>query len=431
MVGPRYVQEGFDMSGNLPALQRRFGNDESGMIAIVFGLVLIPVIGVLGVAVDIGQSLRAKAQLQTAADIAALSGARLPATANQNREQAALAAFTSNLTSSALSNVRPTITASNAQVEVTAKYEQPTGFSGVVGVKSLPVSVTAVARAQVENGGVICLLALNPTTGDGLHLQGVNKLSEQNCWAWVNSTSSSAINASGTSSGKAQGFCSAGGVSGADHFAPAPFTGCDPFEDPFAGKVAPSAGNCDATNLVLTNGAYTLLPGTYCGGLELKPQADVTFAPGVYIITDGVFEVQAQASAHGNGVVFVFTGANANLIVRGGGSVDFTAPAANAIGVGDLAGFLFFQNRFNTSSGTSTVIQGGGDVKMQGVLYMPTWRVEIGGNGEVNQNTGYWAMVADSFYMEGNGKLYLRSSADTAGLPNIMPKIPTGPLLIK
>ena len=40
-------------------------------------------------------------------------------------------------------------------------------------------------------------------------------------------------------------------------------------------------------------------------------------------------------------------------------------------------------------------------------------------------------MVADSFYMEGNGKLYVRSNAEAAGLPNIMPKIPTGPLLLR
>src|SRR5262249_21154779 len=158
-------------------------------------------------------------------------------------------------------------------------------------------------------------LALNPTTSDGLHLQGINKFSEQNCWAWVNSTSSTAINAVGAATGSAQGFCSAGGVLGAEHFTPAPFTGCDPLEDPFAGMRAPTAGSCAQSNLVLKNGSYTLNPGTYCGGITLKPQASVTFNPGVYIIKDGVFEVQGQASASGSGVVFVFAGSGSQLIV--------------------------------------------------------------------------------------------------------------------
>ena len=37
--------------------------------------------------------------------------------------------------------------------------------------------------------------------------------------------------------------------------------------------------------------------------------------------------------------------------------------------------------RYYTPAGRSTVIQGGGSVNMQGVLYMPTWKLDIGGNG--------------------------------------------------
>ncbi len=43
--------------------------------------------------------------------------------------------------------------------------------------------------------------------------------------------------------------------------------------------------------------SYTLSPGVYCGNLVLKPQADVTFLPGIYVIKNGYFEIQGGASA--------------------------------------------------------------------------------------------------------------------------------------
>jgi Flp pilus assembly protein TadG len=419
------------MSGSYLAILPTFARDQRGSTAMVFALAMVPALAAIGLAIDYGRAHYAKDRLQNAVDAAALAGARLPATARANREQAARGVFSSNLAATNLAAVSPAISASNAEVSVAASFTMPTSFMSLIGVNSVVVNAHTRARSQVQNGGVACLLALNPSTSDGLHLQGINKLSEQNCWAWVNSTNASAINAVGASTGTAQGFCSAGGVVGADHFAPAPFTQCDPLPDPFASMFAPLSGACAATNLLVKNGTYALNPGTYCGGLILKPQADVTFNPGVYIIKDGAFEVQGQASAAGRGVVFVFTGSGTQLIVRGGGNVDFTAPTAGANGVGGLAGLLFFQDRFTTNPGSTTIIQGGGTVKMEGILYMPTWRVEIGGNGDINQTTKHWAMIADSFYMEGNGKLFIRSDPTGSGQPDILPKIPTGPLLLQ
>jgi Flp pilus assembly protein TadG len=299
------------MSGSYLAFLPAFARDQRGSTAMVFALAMVPALAAVGLAIDYGRAHYAKDRLQNAVDAAALAGARLPATAKANREQAARGVFSSNLVATNLAAVSPTISASNAEVSVAASFTMPTAFMSVIGVNSVVVNAQTRARSQVQNGGVACLLALNPSTSDGLHLQGINKFSEQNCWAWVNSTSASAINAVGAATGTAQGFCSAGGVVGADHFAPAPFTQCDPLSDPFASMFAPLPGGCAANNLLVKNGTYTLNPGTYCGGLILKPQADVTFNPGLYIIKDGVFEVQGQANAAGRGVVFVFTGSSA------------------------------------------------------------------------------------------------------------------------
>jgi len=202
--------------------------------------------------------------------------------------------------------------------------------------------------------------------------------------------------------GQAEGYCTDGDVSGAGHFTPPPQTNCGKLDDPFAGTFAayvPPSG-CQATNLELKKGNHVLQPGVYCRGISLKAHAHAQFEPGVYVIKDGGFRVQAQSSATGTGVAFYFTGNGAQLEIRGGGSVDLKAPAEGE----ELAGFVFVQDE-SSNPGSSTAIQGGGRVHLEGILYMPTWRVEIAGNGAINQDSEYFAMVADSFYLMGNGTL--------------------------
>ncbi len=220
------------------AVVRNFAVNERGNVAVMFGLFSIPLFTVMGLAVDTARLLHAQTELQGVADAAAIAGARLPATANDNRYRAAMAYLNENLTETGLAGVSADIDANNAEVKVQAEYTYPTVMMGLVGFDSVEVHVMAAARSQVENGGVACLLALNPDTDDGLHLQGINKASSQNCWAWVNSNSPTAINAVGAARGTAQGFCTVGGVSGGEHFLPSPFTGCEAMPDPFQVRFA-------------------------------------------------------------------------------------------------------------------------------------------------------------------------------------------------
>ena len=280
------------MLTQLEKVLRRLRSDESGHIAIIFGLLAFPLFGITGLSVDYAMALRARTALQNMTDAAAVAGARLPATANANRYNAAQAMLNGTLGQSQFSAATSTINASNAEVVVQATYNQQTIIMGLFGIHNIRVSASSAARSQIENGGVVCMLALNETTDDGLHLQGITKTSSKNCWAWVNSDSSQAINAVGAASGTAQGYCTAGGVLGGEHFNPTPYTGCEPLADPFASRFTWSypygdSDSCDYNNTQLSNGTYTLNPGVYCGGIELKPQAIVTFRPGVYVIRNG------------------------------------------------------------------------------------------------------------------------------------------------
>lgn len=409
-------------------LLSRLGRDNGGNVAMIFGLMFMPMFAFIGASVDYGMALRARTALQNMTDAAAIAGARLPATSNMNRYNAAQAMLDSTLGQSQFSAAQTNIDASNAEVIVAASYNQPTAIMGLLGVNSIPVAATSAARSQIENGGVVCMLALNPSTDDGLHLQGITKTSSKNCWAWVNSSSSEAINAVGAASGTAQGYCTAGGVIGGEHFNPTPFSGCEPMDDPFAADFTwhyPDADNCDYSNIQLSNGTFTLRPGTYCGGIELKPQANVTLQSGIYVIRNGILKVQAGSTLTGNGVSVFFRGSGTTIDIRGGANVSLKAPAS-----GSYAGFLFVDRTFSWETSTiDATVQGGGNIKLEGILYAPRWRVLISGNSQINQDSKFFAMIADSFYLEGNGQLFINSDNDAAGLPDLMPKIRSGPVI--
>jgi hypothetical protein len=88
--------------------------------------------------------------------------------------------------------------------------------------------------------------------------------------------------------------CTAGGYKGgASNFAPkAPTTDCPPTKDPLAARPTPSVGPCKSTTKWSRRGSPSLLqPGTYCGGLTLKPGSIALLSPGIYVIKDGPLHV--------------------------------------------------------------------------------------------------------------------------------------------
>ena len=95
---------------------------------------------------------------------------------------------------------------------------------------------------------------------------------------------------------------------------------------------------------------------------------------------------------------------------------------------------MFFQDQSSTEAGLEAIFQGGanegGTVKFEGVLYMPTWRVNISGNGSINALSKCYAAVADSFYYRGQRPALHPLDASAAGLPQLMPQIKNGPLLL-
>ncbi len=129
---------------------------EKGTVAVLFGLALIPVALAAGISIDYARALTARHQLQNAADAAAIAGARIPATANQNRANAARIAFEANLAQTPLTGVVPGDRSHERAVVVTASYPHPQP-SQHRGIESIDSPYRPRASSQIENGGVACL----------------------------------------------------------------------------------------------------------------------------------------------------------------------------------------------------------------------------------------------------------------------------------
>ena len=73
---------------------------------------------------------------------------------------------------------------------------------------------------------------------------------------------------------------------------------------PFLGCSGAEYGACNHHGKTVDSLTTTLQPGVYCGGLTIKGNANVTFAPGEYIIKDGKFFVDSNSKVSGQGVGF-------------------------------------------------------------------------------------------------------------------------------
>lgn len=257
----------------------------------------------------------------------------------------------------------------------------------------------------------------------------------KNCWGVTNSSHERAVNSNSNSSfAVGTGFCSAGGSDDPHQaYDPTVREYCPPVVDPYAYVGAydesasydpkftpPVAGDiCTADMLKLKNGAFTLSPGRYCGGIEIKSQAEVTFEPGIYIIDGGRLNIQAGATANGDNVMFYFTGDDATFNVQGGGTLTLTGRHTGS----SYEGFLFIQNP-DAANGETSQIQGGGEMTIRGVLYMPTQEIEVGGNSGFNASQQYFGMVARNFSLIGNGEYNFTSDNSGTDLPDILPAAP-------
>ncbi|MBY0292907.1 MAG: hypothetical protein K2W92_06445 [Alphaproteobacteria bacterium] len=140
-----------------------FFQHEAGVVAIIYGLALLPIFGMLGLAIDVGRVYYVHSIITGASDAAALAGASAGGTADNMTAQAT-AIFNANIPKNFIATISgPTIllSSNNTVVNVSATGTINTTFMQILGEPT--IAATATSQAQVTTTGAEVVLALDNT----------------------------------------------------------------------------------------------------------------------------------------------------------------------------------------------------------------------------------------------------------------------------
>lgn len=431
-----------------------------GNITVMVALAAIPLLGAAGLTIDYARVSRVEGEIQVVADSAALAAASATTvSASSEQGNAQRIAIAKSFLSSNLAHLsdakvagEPVISVTGSTVLITLRAKVNGSFMNVMaygesddakteagsgGQEAVSVSrdynVLVLSKAGWTAGkNYICLLALNPTQSQSLHVKGTADIKSSDCTVQVNSSSNSGLYQNGNATLTAASICVTGNANGSN-FSPTPKIGtkkCPAIADPLAASFGNSSSSDHAkayaaanvlynktVQLTFNAGTTTIDPGRYVGGIRVTNNREVILKPGIYVIENGEFEVQAGGVVKGlDGVTIVLTGnSTTRLNVQAGGSLYLKASAA-----GCFAGIAIAQhpNTLPSASKENSII-GGGTVELEGIIYFPKQRLNITGNGWISKNAKQFAIVADRIHVEGNGQLNIGQAANysSAGLP--------------
>jgi hypothetical protein len=422
-----------DRLRRLQALVRR---NRRGTVAVVTAVATPLIVGFAGLGVEVGSWQTSKRTLQTAADAAALSGAIQSALGSDDAgirlaalRDAARNGFTSQNEFDAVVHSPPRSGAYMADptaVEVVLARQQRPLVSKVMFGQTVAIGARSVATMRPV--GKACVLALDPQAANAVTNTGNASVNMTGCVVASNSESASAINVTGNATLTAQSLWAVGGYSRGGSstlsLAQPATTGGWALPDPFAGTPIPSPGSCNHNSKRIDKQTTSLNPGTYCLGIAIGAQSDVTFNPGVYIINRGDFAVNGQATIRcncsgGDGVTIILTsstnaGQIGRVVINGGAKVTLTAPSYAGA---PYRGLLFVQDPRAAATNSAAVnrFNGGAQMALTGALYFPSEEVTFSGT---NDTTSCIEVVARTVRFVGNSRLDA-SGCQSAGAAQI------------
>lgn len=422
MKDRQFLNRGARAFVRLSILQSRTGGylrnaarDERGQVLVLVVLCMTALVGFLALAMDVGQILYARRQLQTLADAAALAGAleikQCAGNANCSAMQLAVkSAVTENGLSSytflsqcagnpgsgftvMLNNgpcsqgAKDPYQGNAAYVEALVAKNQDTMFGKLLGVSFVPL----VARAESSLGAPNdCVYITDPSASQALLLNGnASLVTSPTCGVMIDSSSGTALLVNGNATLSTGEVNVHGGdlLNGNPSVSPTPTLNAPTQADPLAGLAAPAVGSCTYSNYTVNgNSTVTLNPGVYCG-LNINGNANVTFNPGTYIMNGNTI-INGGSSISGNNVFFYLN--SGQWIMNGNSHADLVASTT-----GTYAGVLFFQNKTDSSQ---FILNGDSTSVWQGAIYLPSGQLVVNGNGNL---AAYTLVDVDSMILNG------------------------------
>lgn len=413
--------------------------NSTGQALVIIALAMMGLIGMVGLAIDGGNTYADRRQAQNAADSSAMAAAL----ANANDPTLSINAIETlvinSTTTNGYSNTAPrstiTVTKTTAptecgsytigsffQVDITSII--PTYFANAIGVPTLTNTVSARSLScpphQAPAGLGNALTALNPTICPGAKVGGSSHIivnSSTNQGLFVNSSCNEGINsanvamsAGGNGTVTTPSVMVVGGVYGQDIFAPTIVqTGAEPINLGAYWPTFACTGQVTISGTEIIGGITynTFTPGVYPGtntswaNKDFPPETNSKLEPGIYCL-DRDFNIQANNRLIGSGVTFVSR--QGNVIFRGGNGVNLQAPTSDP-----YKGLLLFVTEANTTG--TVMINGNANLVIVGSIIAPWNLVDIKGTGDVAAPL-QTQIVADTLNFSGNGTITITYNGD-------------------
>jgi Putative Flp pilus-assembly TadE/G-like len=402
---------------------RKFLSNKSGNFAMIFGLTLLPIMFVSGIALDYSGISRERSRLQETADSAAIFAVKQLENAGYSEsdlmgEAKDVVVANFDIAGNVTTDVDLDPANNILTVDLTKGYVP--SFLQIMRPGPFDMHVTAKVNYDETLGGRKCIVTLSPTGKGVFSFNGNANIEARNCSVHVNSASADAVDLNGNAFIHSAENCFVGGVqSGLAAIDPPPLDYCRPIPYPFKDYATPTVGPCTYTNMKVKGKTANLTPGVYCGGLDVASGVDVTLAPGLYIIKDGRFKTTGNVTITGNKVTFYFVGNNVALQFSGGTEFSLIAmdqATASLKAGGKLAGFIVFFDQNATSTYTNA-FSGGDFTYFEGVMNFGYHDLDINGNGEVNSHSPYSGIVANTIILNGNGTINFTIDPNATNLP--------------
>lgn len=431
-----------------------------GNVAVIVAVCLVAILGSVALSLDGGQQLDKRRQIQCAADAAALTAASelyanwwstSPRGADTLDRHAELLAYSVAAKNGFVDGQNgcdvqvfiPPATGLFAgqlhHAEVIISVSQPRFFSRVFTTSEVPIGARAVARGtrnRINNG----IIVLDPDDKGSFVASGNGMVAVKSGAAvLVNSNNSEAVIVNGSNGTtnvtdyytEQVGSIDVTGVPGyvinSGSISATFNSGVEPTPDPLRFLPPP-----DPSELPLISSkklqysqatTITIKPGVYIGGISASGKTNIVMEPGIYYMQGGGFNIGAQTSLWGEGVlIFNAPLSNSDTVsIAGSGAVHLTPPTS-----GPYQGIVIYQQRdsiyqpaVSVTGSPSEDTNGDGiiDNKMYitGTFYVPGAQLSITGNGtEATIGSQY---ISNTLKLGGNGNFTVDWN------PNVIPGI--------
>lgn len=390
MIDPNYIKTRLG----------HFLHDESAGMLTMSAVMLPAILGFAGLGLDVTGWYMERRDLQNITDMAAIDAVHSGYNFSEDDLEGQIAAFLNDRgfkdSSDTLTINSPPMNGDYAGragffeivVERNVTLNFLSAFYAVTG-ENLEVDISARAVAGTLVVGTQCVVALDDTADRALNFTGSTEVGTD-CGVSSNSVSSEAIYIGGSAQLDTVSIqtvgdieVSGGGVLNSDT---PPQSLSSPASDPYTTLPIPTDMGCDYTGTTRARDDDVLSPGRYCGDIRFQGES-ITMQPGTYVIEGGDLIANAGSVFSGDGVTIILTGDTADEVggvsMNGGATATLSAPTTD----GDpYEGILVYQDPIASyrSNGASARFNGGVNLLMDGVIYMPNSDITFTGGAAAN-----------------------------------------------